>query len=217
MLNGIKAVIFDMDGTLIDSMWVWNKIDTDFLTKRGFDVPQNLKDEIEHLTFLQCAEYFKVNYSLDCSVEDIISEWSNMAENEYECNVKLKPGAREFLKLLTSFKIKIGIATSNSLLLVEKALKSNGIYNYFHSITTVDEVTRGKNFPDIYLLEAKKLGVRPEECIVFEDILPAVLGAKSAGMKVVGVYDEYSDYQEQDIRREADKYIFKYDELMDVI
>lgn len=98
-------------------------------------------------------------------------------------------------------------------MLLEVALKNNNIYNYFDCITTTSEVNRGKNFPDVYLLSAKKLEVEPEQCIVFEDILPAVIGAKSAGMKVVGVHDLYSESQKDDIMNKADLYIVEYDEL----
>lgn len=217
MLNGIKAAIFDMDGTLIDSMGVWTKIDIDFLEKRGFQVPQNLKSSIEHLTFLECAEYFKEKFALQDTLQEIMDEWNEMAKDAYEYNIRLKPGVKEYLNLLKTLGIKLSIATSNTLSLIEKVLKSNEIYCFFDSITTVDEVTRGKNFPDIYLLAAKKLGVLPTECIVFEDILPAVLGAKAAGMKVIGVNDAYSDYQQDDIRKHVDKYIFEFYELIDVV
>ncbi|MBC8061093.1 MAG: HAD family phosphatase [Clostridiaceae bacterium] len=217
MLNKIKAAIFDMDGTLIDSMGVWSKIDIDFLEKRGFLAPENLKSNIEHLTFLECAEYFKDNFALTNTLQEIMDEWTEMAQSEYEYNIRLKPGVKEYLNLLKTLGIKISIATSNNLALIEKVLKNNEVYDYFDSITTIDEVKRGKNFPDIYLLAAKKLGVLPNECIVFEDILPAVLGAKAAGMKVIGVYDAYSDYQQKDIIKHADKYIFEFYELIDVV
>ena len=217
MLNNIKAAIFDMDGTLIDSMGVWNKIDIDFLQKRGYQVPENLKSNIEHLTFLECAEYFKKNFALGDTLQEIMAEWNEMAENEYAYNIKLKLGVNEYLIFLKSLGIKISIATSNNLSLIEKVLKSNEIYHFFDSITTTDEVIRGKSFPDIYLLAAKKLGVVPKECVVFEDILPAILGAKAAGMKVIGVHDTYSAYQQKDIMKHADKYIFHFHELMDVI
>ena len=113
--------------------------------------------------------------------------------------------------------IKIGLATSNSKSLLEVVLKSNGIFHYFDSITLTDEVSRGKNFPDVYLLAAEKLGVNPAQCVVFEDILPAVKGAKAAGMKVVAVYDSSSKDQKEDIIINSDMYILEYNELIAAI
>ncbi|MDW8801661.1 HAD family phosphatase [Clostridium sp. A1-XYC3] len=213
MLKNIKGAIFDMDGTLIDSMWVWTKVDEEYLEKRNIKLPDNLKEEIEHMSFSEVAQYFKNRFDLPDSIEEIQSEWNHMAIHHYTHDVKLKAGAKEFLSLLKSKGIKIGLATSNCKLLIEIALKNNDIYHFFDSISTTDEVTRGKDFPDIYLLAAKKLNLQPEECAVFEDILPAVKGAKSAGMVVIGVHDLYSEYQKQDIINHADMYISEYNEL----
>ncbi|MCT8977505.1 HAD family phosphatase [Clostridium sp. CX1] len=213
MLKNIKGAIFDMDGTLIDSMWVWTKVDEEYLEKRNIKLPDNLKEEIEHMSFSEVAQYFKNRFDLPDSIEEIQSEWNHMAIHHYTHDVKLKAGAKEFLSLLKSKGIKIGLATSNCKLLIEIALKNNDIYHFFDSISTTDEVIRGKDFPDIYLLAAKKLNLQPEECAVFEDILPAVKGAKSAGMVVIGVHDLYSEYQKQDIINHADMYISEYDEL----
>lgn len=217
MLKDIKGAIFDMDGTLIDSMWVWQKIDIEYLSKRNITLPNNLKESIEHMSFSDTAIYFKNKFNLSDSPEDIQKEWLNMALSHYSNDVKLKPGAYEFLSLLKSKNIKIALATSNFHLLIEAALKKNNIYNFFDSISTTDEVKRGKDFPDIYLLSAQKLNLPPEKCVVFEDILSAVKGAKAAGMTVVGVHDLYSEYQKDDILNYADFYIDKYDELIEAV
>ncbi|MBZ9689569.1 HAD family phosphatase [Clostridium estertheticum] len=217
MLTNIKAAIFDLDGTLVDSMWVWGKIDEDYFKNRNMDLPLNLKSQIEHLSFDDTAQYFRTNFGILDTIEEIKKEWTDFAYVEYLNNVKLKPGVVEFLSLLKTMNIKIGLATSNSKSLLEAVLKANDIYNYFDSITLTDEVTRGKNFPDVYLLAAEKLGVKPEECIVFEDILPAVKGAKAAGMKVVGVYDDFSKEQREDIINHADMFIIEYHELTPAI
>lgn len=214
MLNdNIKAAIFDMDGTIIDSMWVWHVIDVNYLGKRGFTLPSDLRSDIEHLSFLEAAEYFKNRFSLPDSLQEIMDEWNAMAYDEYKHNVTLKPGAKDYLLKLKALGIKLGLATSNCKLLLETVLKRHGIYDLFDVITTTDEVTRGKSFPDVYLLTAERLNVEPSQCIVFEDILPAVLGAKAAGMKVVGVHDRYSEHQREHIIKEADKYILEYSEL----
>ncbi|MCB2290960.1 HAD family phosphatase [Clostridium sp. CS001] len=214
MLTNIKAVIFDLDGTLIDSMWVWGKIDEDYLKVRNIDLPKDLKDQIEHLSFDDVAVYFKNTFNITDTLEEIKKEWLDSAHRSYISDVRLKPGAIEFLSLLKTLNIKIGLATSNTRILLEAGLNANGIYDFFDSITLTEEVSRGKNFPDVYLLAAERLGVKPEECIVFEDILPAVKGAKLAGMKVVGVYDDFSKHQWEDIIYHADRYIIEYHELI---
>lgn len=217
MLNNIKAAIFDMDGTLIDSMWVWKKIDLDYLKNKNLECPKDLKSNIQHLSFEETARYFKKTFNLSESPEEIMDQWNNMALEEYKENVKLKAGAKRYLDILKSLGIKIALATSNCSLLLETALKANGIYDYFDVITRTDEVSRGKHHPDVYLLTAERLGVKPEECIVFEDILPAVMGAKAAGMTVIGIHDELAEDQEQDIKNNADKFIYAYSELIDAM
>jgi len=217
MLTNIKAAIFDLDGTLIDSMWVWGKIDENYFKSRNMDLPENLKTQIEHLSFDETAAYFKNNFGILDTIEEIKKEWNDFAYVEYQTNVKLKPGVVEFLSLLKTLNIKIGIATSNCKPLLEVVLRANGIYDYFDCLTLTDEVSRGKNFPDVYLLTAQKLGVTPDQCIVFEDILPAVKGAKAAGMKVVGVYDDFSKQQKEAIISHADRYIIEYHELTTAI
>lgn len=217
LLDNINAAIFDMDGTLIDSMWVWKQIDIDYLKKRNYTMTKDVRDDIEPLGYLDVARYFKEKFNISDSIEEIITEWNNMAYYHYTHDVKLKSGAKEWLDHLKNNNIKIGMATSNSLMLVEAVLKANNIYDYFDVFTTGDEVSTGKNSPDIYLLCAKKLNASPESCIVFEDILPAVKGAKSAGMKVIAVHDSYSEQQRIDIEKIADNYILNYHELIQAV
>lgn len=213
MLQNIKAAIFDLDGTLIDSMWIWDKIDKDYLAEKNIQVPENLNNEIAHLSFNQVAKYFKERFNLDDSLDEIKNSWNTMAYNHYSNNIKLKNGVKEFLNLLKSLNIKIALATSNSKELLEAALKSNGIYDYFDSITLTDEVSVGKHEPDVYLLAAKKLGVAPEDCLVFEDIIQAVRGAKKAGMKVIAVEDDRSLDDKEKLLIASDKFITDFSEI----
>lgn len=213
MFAEIKGAIFDMDGTLVDSMWVWDSINKEYLTKRNLAVPKDLRDDIESLSFRESAKYFKKKFNISDSIEVIMNEWNEMAKAAYTNNVKLKPGALEYLKMLKANNIKIGLATSNHPLIVDLTLKQNNIEQYFDAISTTEEVEHEKDFPDIYLLTAKKLKVSPKDCVVFEDILPAIKGAKLAGMKVVAVHDEYSKDKKDDIIYFSDHYIEKYEEL----
>lgn len=214
MFNNIKGVIFDLDGTLIDSMWVWDQIDMEYLNEKNLDVPENLADEIGHLSFNQVAVYFKERFKLEDSLDEIKKRWSDMAYYHYSTDIKLKEGVVEFLQYLKKSNIKIGLATSNSHALLEVVLKNNNIYNYFDAITITDEVSVGKHEPDVYLLAAKKLGVPPNECLVFEDIAQAIKGAKKAGMKVVGVADSRSLNDRDEIISLTDKFITNFNEII---
>lgn len=214
LLDNIQGAIFDMDGTIIDSMWVWYTINKDYLYKRNLSMPPDLKEKIETMTFKESALYFKDRFQIEDSVETIMDEWNEMAKSSYSNGVKLKPGVYEYLTKLKEKDIKIGLATSNYSKLVDLALSQNNIKHFFDAITTTEEVEREKSFPDIYLLTAKKLNVEPEKCVVFEDILPAIKGAKLAGMTVVGVQDEYSLDQWESIMEHSDHWIEKYDELI---
>lgn len=214
MFENIKGAIFDLDGTLVDSMWVWSQIDTDYLKSKGHVVPDNLNSEICHLSFTQTANYFKERFNLSDSIETILDDWHNLAYNHYSRNVKLKEGVKEFLDILKKKNIKIALATSNSTPLLEACLKNNGIYEYFDSVTTTDEVSNGKNCPDVYLLAAKKIKVDPVNCVVFEDILPAIKGAKAAEMTVIAVHDSHSLNDLDEIIKTSDKYINSYLDLI---
>lgn len=209
----IKGAIFDLDGTLIDSMGIWKKVDEDFLGKRGLAVPQDMDKAVKNLSFQDAAVYFKMNFYLPETIEEIMKEWDRMVLDEYAFNIGLKPGVREYLSYLETQGIKIGLATSNTRKLTEAVLKNNGVYGCFDAIVTGNEVNRDKNFPDIYLLCAKKLLLKSGQCAVFEDILPGILSAKAAGMKTVGIYDRYSEYEWEEIKENADLCISSFEEL----
>ncbi|KOF56190.1 MULTISPECIES: HAD family hydrolase [Clostridium] len=213
MCNKIKAAIFDMDGTLIDSMWVWEQIDVEYLKRFSIEIPKDLRRDIEHLNFIETAKYFKNRFNIPDSIDDIMNDWNEMAYKHYLNDVELKDGVKVYLKFLKSKNIKIGLATSNCTFLIDTVLKRLCIYDFFDSITTTDETGKCKDFPDVYLLAAKKLGADPSECVVFEDILAAVLSAKKAGMKVIAVHDKYSITEIERLKKEADKFILSFEEL----
>lgn len=214
MIKKIKAAIFDLDGTLVDSMWVWQQIDIDYLASKNLKVPSTLKDEISHLSFTDVALYFKNTFNINDNIETILDTWNKMAFEHYSNNVKLKPGVLNYLQYLKNKGIKVGLASSNNLLLIETVLKSNGIYEYFDSITTTDEAKKNKSNPDVYLLAAHKLNTAPTDCVVFEDIVEAVKGAKLANMSVIAVYDESSKDSRDTLSNLADNYIYDYNELI---
>lgn len=213
MMDDIQAVIFDLDGTLIDSMWMWRQIDIDYLARHGHELPADLQDSIEGMSFSETAVYFKERFSLSDSLEVIKADWNRMAYDIYVNEVPLKPGVLEFLQYLKCKRIKTGIATSNSRELLLAVLESLGITEYFDELHTSCEVTRGKPAPDIYLLVAKTLGVTPEHCLVFEDIIQGIYAGKAAGMRVCAVKDAFSVKQEEEKKASADWLIDSFSEL----
>lgn len=208
-----KAAIFDLDGTLIDSMWVWADIDINYLEQFGFKPPSDLKAVIEGMSMRETAVYFKERFSIADTVEDIQEAWNLMAYDRYNKKVKLKPLVFDLLRILRSEGLALGIATSNSRILTEAVLASNGILNLFEVILTGEDVKNGKPDPEIYLTAAERLEVYPEDCIVFEDVLMGVLAGKNAGMSVCAVYDPWNDPQKQEIIRTADFYVNDYEEI----
>lgn len=213
-IKGIKGAIFDMDGTLIDSMGIWEEIDVEFLKKRGIEMPKDLAREIGHMSFEEVAVYFKRRFNLKEEVNEIMAEWDEMAYYHYANTIGLKPGAMDYLQKLKDGGVKIGLATASSRRHTDAVLKNNNIYHYFEIISTVDEIKKDKSSPYIYIRTCEQLGISPHECAVFEDIYMAVLSAKKAGMKVIGVYDEYAEHQMEDIKRKADMYIRDFSELL---
>lgn len=214
LLNNKKAVIFDLDGTLIDSMGVWALIDIEYLGSRQIALPENLSKEIEGMQFRETAEYFKKRFKLEDDIETIIKTWNDMAYKKYCSEVELKKGAKKYLEYLKSNNIKIGIATSNSKMLTRTVLESKGVYDLFDTISTADEGLKGKPAPDIYLKTCSDLRIKPEECLVFEDVPMGMLAGKNANMTVCAVYDEHSKLTMEQRRQYADFYINNYDELM---
>ncbi|WP_178040773.1 HAD-IA family hydrolase [Frisingicoccus sp.] len=214
MLNNIEAVLFDLDGTLVESMSMWGDIDVDYLKKFHLPVPKGLQQAIEGLSMYQTAVYFKENFAIKDSLEKIMDDWNRMAYEKYTTDIPLKSGVRAFLDKLKWKKIPCGIATSNSRILTEAILKSHQVEDYFSAMVTGDEIINGKPDPEVYLEAAKKLGANPERCLVFEDIPFGIIAGKRAGMTVCAVEDEYSMKDREEKIRLADFYIKSYEELL---
>lgn len=216
MLENIKAVIFDLDGTLVDSMWMWKQIDIEYLKRFGLEVPEGLSEALEGLSFSETALYFKERFQLEEPIEKIKEDWNLMARQKYETQVFLKEGVQEFLDFCKENGILLGIATSNSRELVDAVIRALDLTAYFSCIMTACEVNKGKPAPDIYLAVAQQLSVQPQECLVFEDVVPGIQAGKNAGMTVCAVEDVYSVYQREEKKQNADYYIDTYRDIVEL-
>lgn len=217
MLTNIKAVIFDMDGTLIDSMWLWKSIDIDYLARFGHELPDDLQEAIEGMSFTETAGYFQKRFGIRDSVEVIKADWNAMAWEYYEHKVTMKEQAEEFLQYLNDHNYKTGIGTSNSKEMVSLIVDKFAIGDYIHSIRTSCEVDKGKPSPDVYLKVAEDLGVKPEECLVFEDVPKGIMAANNAGMRSCAIYDDFSKGLTTEKRKLADFYIDSFEDLLKMI
>lgn len=212
-LAGKKAFLFDLDGTLVDSMWMWGAIDVEYLGKFGLTCPPDLQKAIEGMSFSETAAYFKKRFALEASLEEIKADWISMSIEKYRSQVPPKPGTEVFLSWAAKQNIKMAVCTSNGREMVDAVLSSLNLARYFDCIITGCEVAAGKPSPDIYLEAARRMKVSPEECAVFEDVPAGILAGKRAGMEVFAVEDEYSLGMEEKKRALSDFYIRDYREL----
>jgi len=214
----LKAVIFDLDGTLIDSMGIWADVDVEFLEKRGITPPKNIFLEIDSgNSFAEVAKYFKNRFDLPETVEEIMREWVNMVESHYENKIKLKDGVKKLLEYLNQQNIRLGVGTSNNKELTGKVLKSNSILEYFDAIVTGCQAERGKPHPDIFLRVSERLGIKPKNCLVIEDVLVGVEAAKNARMSVYAIDDPHAREHKAEIITKADFFASSFYQILEKI
>ena len=209
----MKAHIFDLDGTLLDSMGVWDGLNTAFFNKRGIEMPADYPFAVLRISLFESAEYTKKRFALPETPEALMREWNDTVAYAYGHTIQMKPFAKEYLHILYERGAKLAVATSLPAELYNRALEANGIRGLFTVISDADEAGYGKTRPDIFLLAAKKLGVPPGDCVVYEDILAAILSAKQAGMNVCGVYDKTSAADWEQIKKTADHTICDFNDL----
>ncbi len=189
------ACIFDLDGTLVDSMDVWARIDEVFFRKRGLAVPDGYTEAIAALSFRQTAQYTAKRFLLEDTPEQLMAEWNAMAAEEYAVRVPAKPGALAYLARLAAAGIPMAAATSLPPALYAPLLARTGLGGFFTAVCSCEILGVGKDHPDVYLQAAAALRTPPAACAVYEDLLPALRTAKEAGFLTVGVYDEPSRAQ----------------------
>lgn len=214
MTINAEAIIFDMDGTLLDSLSVWADSDREFITGLGMEYHQKHSLAMKKMHFDSACEYLVREFSLPFSAIETGEKILRIVEEHYINGVPLKDGVTEFLAAAKSAGIKMCVATSNKKSLAERSLEAKGIMDFMEFVITSDEVGGGKETPEIFLKAAERLGAAPEETVVFEDSIHAVLSAKSAGFKVIGVYDPLCPEEFAEIEKSADRTVKSFKELL---
>ena len=205
----LKGAIFDFDGTLVDSMFIWNTIGEDYLRSLGKEPNEDLRTVFMPLTLEEAAEYYREHYGVTLSVKEIVGGVNAMVEEIYRTRVTLKHGVADYLRWLKENGTPMCIATVTDRYLVEETLDRLGILQYFSEIFTCAEVGYGKDKPIIYRKALEHLDTAKNETYVFEDSLFALKTAKADGFTTVGVYDRHENRQDN-LKNLADYYIVDF-------
>lgn len=210
----MRGAIFDLDGTLIDSMWVWAKIDDELLRAFGEKPDEEYREAITKLSFREGAEYIISRYRLQKTPEQILKQIDDMAMHEYRANIRLKPGVREYLLELSRQGVSLAVGTSCTQALCRAVLESNGIINLFEHFIFANTIPGGKRTPEFFKVCAEKMGLECGDCTVFEDSVFAAQSAKAAGCRTVGIYDDYTGEQFNALREACGRTIHSFAELL---
>ena len=211
----IRGAIFDVDGTLLDSMFIWDTIGEAYLRSIGYQPKENLNETFKNMSLHQAARYYQTEYGVTQSIDEIMDGVNAMLERYYRFEVPLKPGVAELLERLRQDGVKLCIATATDRHLVEAALDRCGVLSCFGEIFTCNEVGHGKDEPDIFEAALRFLGTRREETLVFDDALYAVRTAKEAGFPVAAVYDSHERSQAE-VRARSDLYLEDLTQLVEL-
>lgn len=204
--GNFTGAIFDLDGTLLDSMQIWEDVGEKYLLSQGVKPEEDLRETLRTMSLRQAAEYCQKNYKIEKTIEEIIEGVTEIVEDFYKKDAALKPGVKEFLESFFTKDVKMCVATASEKELVEAALTRCGVRDYFVDILTCSQVGCGKDQPVIYEEALKILGTEKSKTLVFEDSLHAITTAKQAGFTVVGVY-EPSEKDQESVRESVDYYI----------
>ena len=207
-----KYTIFDMDGTLIDSMVFWKNLATEYLTSKGIlQIPADILEQIKPMTMSESAALFRREFGLTGDVE---AQMNEMMEDHYRNDIPLKPGVWEYLENLHRQGVRMCVASATAEHLMESCLTRLGVRQYFEFLLSCETVGAGKRSPLVYQESARRLGTVPGEIAVYEDALYAVQTAKAAGFHVVGVYDDSAADSWQAIEQESDEVILNWEEAV---
>ena len=200
-------IIFDIDGTLLDSMSMWENLGSIYLKSKSITPPNNLTEIIENKTLEESAEYFIRDFGLNETVENVVNGILSLIKYHYEEEVVLKPHTLDLLEKEKASGSRMCILTATDKDLAIAALKRNGILDYFEEVYTCSLLGLSKRHPEIFIKTCELMNFEPENTVVYEDALYAIKSAKKAGLKVIAVNDSSNRKDIDEIKSLADKII----------
>jgi len=208
-----KVYIFDLDGTLLDSLNAWDNIGNKYLKTINVQGSNDLDEQVSNMTIEEAAHYMKVHFDLKQNIDEIKEGVCTQIKEQYMYHILLKPGVQTFLEKCLKQHIKMYIFTASDLLLAKLALKRLKIDQYFQAIYSCDDYGYTKNQPESYLHLIDGIGYKINECIVVEDALYAIQSAKQAGLYVKAIYDKNNDNDWLKICQIANQNYISFDEM----
>lgn len=212
-----KAAIFDMDGTLLDSMYIWRNLCREFLLRHNIDQDIDLDGKLGVISMRNALEYVINEFGLNVTADEAAQESWQIIKDYYLTRSQIKPGIIKILEYLKKNNIPCGIITATESGLVNAALEHAKLSGYFTEIFSCSDMQTSKRKPEIFYQMSEVLGAKPAETVVFEDALYAALTAKNAGYAVAAVYD-FSEKNPEKLKETANWYCNSWDELpLDVL
>lgn len=213
-IMNVRGIIFDLDGTLIDSMSAWENIGSDFLKNHGVNPPEDLNETIRTMSFAESTRYFIEFFGVAMTATQVDDEINGMIRDNYTKHIALKPYVKEVLDQYLQQGIKMGILTATHKSLTELVLKRFGLLNHFEFILTAGMTGLPKSQPQIYHQAVEHLKLPVDQIAIFEDALYCIQAAKDTACHIVGVYDESSKNDWDEIKKKADTTILSFKELI---
>lgn len=208
MIMNKRFAIFDMDGTLVDSMGYWKSLGDEYLTSKV--VRHNATDILkrtEAMSMLESATLFIKEFGITGTPESVAEEMNDLMNHHYLTDIPLKPGVQQYLDTLRHHKVRMCVASATAGELIRSCLNRLGVADYFDFMLSCETIGISKEQPDIFYACAKQFGAAPEDIAVYEDALYAASTAKKAGFHVIGIYDTVSDHRWEKLKELADEII----------